>query len=167
MPFVAHQCRFLVTSAEAITAGLTDAHLALQPAPGTKTAGWLIGHLAVTGDFGRRLCGRPLMCPREWQRAFNPGSHPSADAASYPPMATLCATLRSVYADLITAGDAMDPAGLAAVNPFEPTRRNFATTGEFLQYLMTGHFAYHLGQLVAWRAVAGLPRVERPDLGVP
>ena len=167
MRSVAHQCRFLVASAEAVTAGLDDAHRALEPASGIKTAGWLIGHLAVTGDFGRRLCGRPVMCPRDWQRAFNPGSQPSTDASTYPPMATLCATLRSVYVDLSTAAGEMDPAALVAVNPFEPTRKNFATTGEFLQYLMTGHFAYHLGQLVAWRAAAGLPRIERPDLGVP
>jgi len=29
--------------------------------------------------------------------------------------------------------------------------------------LLTGHLAYHLGQLVAWRAGAGLGRLHRPD----
>mgnify|MGYP003577988096 CR=1 FL=1 len=44
------QCRHLLAQAEPILAGLEDAHLALEPRPGVKTAGWLVGHLAVTGD---------------------------------------------------------------------------------------------------------------------
>ena len=49
-------------------------------------------------------------------------------------------------------------AGLDGANPFAPVRDGFPTAGEFLAYLMTGHFAYHLGQLVAWRGAAGVGR---------
>ena len=83
------QCRHLLSLADAAFAGLEDAHLALEPRPGTKTAGWLIGHLAVTGDFGRRLCGRPPLCPVEWRAGFNPGSRPSPERSDYPPMSAL------------------------------------------------------------------------------
>ena len=55
------QCRFYLLQAERAFEGLGDEHRAMQPAVGTKTAGWLIGHLCVTGDFGRRLCGRKLL----------------------------------------------------------------------------------------------------------
>src|SRR5438034_6534034 len=47
------QCRYLLSLAEPILAGLDDSHCALEPQPGTKTAGWLVGHLAVSGDFAR------------------------------------------------------------------------------------------------------------------
>ena len=66
--------------------GLDDSHRHLQPTPAGKTAGWLIGHLSVTGDFARKLCGRPPICPAEWRAVFNPGTQPSTDAAVYPPM---------------------------------------------------------------------------------
>ena len=154
------QCGHLLSSAEKILDGLDDSHRALEPQPGTKTAGWLIGHLAVTGDFARRLYGRPPVCPVEWRAAFNPGSQPSHQASDYPPMATLSATFREVYADLAGAASETDPLSLTADNPYAPARGSFPTAGAFLAYLMTGHLGYHLGQLVAWRAAAGLGRLR-------
>ncbi len=157
------QCRYLVSLAEPILAGLDDSHRAVEPAVGTKTAGWLIGHLSVSGDFARRLCGRSVQCPNEWRAAFNPGSRPSMDPNTYPSMVTLCDTFRRVYADLCEAFVEADPAALAMANPFTPARADFPTAGDFVGYLMSSHLAYHLGQLVAWRAAAGLGRLQRPD----
>jgi hypothetical protein len=36
-----------------------------------------------------------------------------------------------------------------------PARQALPTSGDFVAYLMTGHFGHHLGQLLAWRAAAG------------
>lgn len=153
------QCRHLLALAERILTGLDDSHRALEPAPGTKTAGWLIGHLAVTGDFARRLCGRTPLCPTEWRPAFNPGSQPSTRPEDYPPMPALCEAFRTVYADLCAAAAEAAPESLAAPNPFAPARPDFPTAGAFLAYLLTGHLAYHLGQFATWRAAAGLGRL--------
>jgi hypothetical protein len=65
MNAIVAQCRYLLSLAESVLAGLDDSHRALEPRPGAKTAGWLIGHLAVSGDFARRLCGRPPLCPAQ------------------------------------------------------------------------------------------------------
>ena len=157
------QCRYLLSLAEPILTGLDDSHRALEPQTGTKTAGWLIGHLAVSGDFARRLCGRPPLCPVEWRSLFNPGTQPSPQPADYPQMSSLCETLRRVYADLCDAVTDADRQMLAGENPFAPARTAFPTSGEFVAYLMTGHLGYHLGQLVAWRGAAGLGRLRRPD----
>ena len=153
----AAQCRHLISQAEAAFKDLVDAHHALEPMPGVKTAGWLLGHLAVTGDFARKLCGRPAICPTEWRTQFNPGSHPSHDPASYPTMAALRDAFRAVYEDLAESASTAG-AGLDGPNPFAPTRAAFPTAGDFLGYMMTGHLAYHLGQFVAWRGAAGLAR---------
>ena len=163
-PYVA-QCRFLLSQADRALAGIGDDHRAMEPMPGTKTAGWLVGHLAVTGDFARRLCGRKPICPKEWRSLFNPGTTPSTDASQYPPMGDLCGMLRTVYTDLCEAAMTADAQTLAAENPFDPTRATFPTSGEFVVYLLTGHLAYHVGQLVAWRAAAGLGRIEPDGIG--
>ena len=152
------QCRALLRQADATVSGLDDSHRALEPVQGTKTAGWLIGHMAVTGDYGRKICGRSPICPKDWRAKFNPGTLPSHDAATYPPMAELTDTVRRVYVDLTDAAASLDSAALAAPNPFTPVLADFPSTGEFVAYLFTGHFAYHLGQLHAWRAAAGVPR---------
>jgi hypothetical protein len=157
------QCRYLLSLAEPILAGLDDSHRAFEPRPGAKTAGWLIGHLAVSGDFARRLCGRPPLCPADWRAAFNPGSEPSQQPNDYPALVALRDAFREVYADLCATASGVDPLSLASVNPFAPARAAFPTTGDFVAYLLTGHLAYHLGQLVTWRAAAGLGRLHRPD----
>ena len=152
------QCRFQLGAARAIMAGLDDSHRALEPQPGTKTAGWLIGHLSATGDYGRKICGRPALCPKEWRAKFNPGTQPSHDPAHYPPLAELVDTFRLVYADFMEGALQLDAAALASPNPFTPALAAFPTAGDFAAYLMTGHLGYHLGQLHAWRAAAGVPR---------
>lgn len=155
------QCRFLMREMEKIVSDLSDAHRALQPRPGAKTAGWLIGHIAVTGDFGRRLCGRTPLCPKEWRALFNPGSQPSANAEAYPSMELLCRTAQGVYIDLCDAVANADPASLAIENPYAPARADMPTADIFVRYLMSGHLAYHLGQLTEWRGAAGLsPRPQ-------
>src|SRR5262245_17932617 len=94
------QCRYLLSLAPSILADLEDSHRALEPRPGVKTAGWLVGHLAVSGDFARVLCGRPALCPPGWPSMFNPGSEPSPDPDTYPLMAMLCDSFRLVHEDL-------------------------------------------------------------------
>jgi hypothetical protein len=153
------QCRALLLLAERALAGLDDTHLATEPAAGAKTAGWLVGHLAVTGDFARRLCGRTALCPAEWRAAFNPGTTPSMHAADYPRMTDLGRAMIAVYRDLCDAALHASAAALTVENPYAPKREEFPTAGEFIAYILAGHFGYHLGQLVAWRAAAGLGRL--------
>jgi DinB superfamily len=157
------QCRYLLSVAELVFANLDDSHRALEPRPGMKTAGWLVGHLAVSGDFARVLCGRAALCPPGWRPLFNPGSEPSGDPNVYPAMAALCDAFRLVYADLLVATVEVDPSALSVANPFPPARAGFPTSGDFVAYLMSSHLAYHLGQLVAWRNAAGFRRPRRPD----
>jgi len=157
------QCGYLLSLADTILADLDDSHRALEPEPGMKTAGWLVGHLAVSGDYARGLCGRAPLCPAEWPLLFNPGSEASRDPDIYPTMTALCDLFRRVYTDLIEAAADADPVALSAANPFAPARSGFPTAGDFVAYLSGSHLAYHLGQLVAWRAAAGLGRLRRPD----
>ena len=157
------QCRYLIALAGPILDGLDDSHRAIEPMLGAKTAGWLLGHMTVSGDFARRLCGRAALCPHVWPANFNPGSQPARDAALYPPMETLRDTFLVVYRDLCEITPLVSRTLLAEPNPFAPARPHFPTVGDFLAYLMTAHLAYHLGQLVGWRAAAGLGRVRRPD----
>ena len=150
------QGRFILGQGKRLLADLTDDHLALEPIAGTKTAGWLVGHLSVTGDFGRRLCGLAPMCPKEWRALFNPGTFPSLDRSTYPPMAELRETVANVYYDFFaSAPDAPDDV-LALPNPYTPALNAFPTAGDFAAYLMTGHLAHHCGQLGSWHASAGL-----------
>ncbi len=154
MQAAAIQGAFLLKQYEGWLTDLDDRHLAHEPTPGAKTAGWLLGHLVITGDFARRLCGLPPRSPKEWRTLFAPGTTPSRDATTYPPMRELIDTFRTVYEDLVANAPTASAEALAAPNPFEPARPAFPTVGSFAAYIMTGHLGYHLGQLSIWRAAA-------------
>ena len=155
--------RYMLSLLDPMLVDVNDSHCALEPQPGAKTAGWLLGHLAVSGDFARRMCGRPSLCPTNWTKHFAPGSKPSLNPDDYPPIARLNAAVRQVYADLCVVAESASAETLAAPNPYAPARAAFPTVGLFVAYLMTAHLGYHLGQLAGWRAAAGLGRVPRPD----
>ncbi len=150
------QCRYLLRLAEGAVDDLDDSHAALSPMPGRKTAGWLIGHLVVTADGGRRICGREALCPKEWRRMFGRGSQPSAIRGEYPAMSQLRAMLTTTYDDLCDVALSMSPEFAAAVNPYEPARGEFPSIGLFVRWMLTGHLAYHLGQLTLWREATGM-----------
>jgi hypothetical protein len=150
---------FMLSEAEGLLRGLDDSHRALEPMPGAKTAGWLVGHLAFTGDYARRLCGRKPLCDESWRLRFAPSTKPSHDENTYPPMALLLSMFATVYSDLLAAAAEADRHTLSAANPYSAGRDRFPTVRDFLSYLMTAHLAYHLGQLSGWRAAAGLGRM--------
>jgi hypothetical protein len=162
MKLIAQQCRKNLADAEKLIARLDDSHRALEPHRGAKTAGWLLGHLATTGDFARRLCGGRPICPPAWRDTFKPGTQPSTNPDDYPTMSELGEAVRNVYGDLATRIPEVEPAVFAASNPYEVARARFPTTGEFVAYLASSHLAYHVGQLSTWCAVADLSgaRVE-------
>jgi len=149
---------FMLSQARPILDGLGDEHRGLEPMPGTKTAGWLVGHLAFTGDYGRRLCERKPLCDSSWTERFAPGTQPSHDHDSYPPMSEMVGMFGTVYTDLIAAASEAPRHVLSNPNPYTSARDRFPTVRDFLFHLMTSHLAYHLGQLATWRGAAGLPR---------
>lgn len=155
------QSKYLLSLTEPILTRLDDSQLSVAPQPGAKTAGWLIGHLAVTGDFGCRLCGQATVCPPDWRPRFNPGTHSSGDPRDYPPVEELCRNFRVVYERLGLAVASANAAVLDAANPYVPAQAAFPRIRDFVAYLLTGHLGYHVGQLVVWRK--SLERSRRMD----
>jgi hypothetical protein len=149
-------CQHLLGYAEPLLADLTDEHLPIADETNGKTAGWLIGHLCVTGDFMRRKAGRPPLTPKEWGPKFTIGSVPSRTGTDYPELAALRAAFDGIYRDLISVAPELPAELLASPSPFEPGRARFATFGAFLTWIMTGHLGYHVGKLYGWRGAAGL-----------
>jgi hypothetical protein len=152
MESAARSCAHLTKLGQSLIGDLTDADLAAPSTPGGKTAGWLIGHLCITGDFVRRKAGARPLTPKEWGPRFTIDTKPSAIASDYPPMAELRTAFENVYGDLIKLGPTLSSEILSGPSPFEQVRDRFPTMGAFLTWIMTGHLGYHLGQLSEWKA---------------
>ena len=149
---ISRSCAHLTKLGESLIGDLTDGDLAAPSTPNGKTAGWLVGHLCITGDFIRRKSGGTPMTPKEWGPKFNMGTKPSTLTSDYPPMSELRTAFKNVYADLAKLAPTLSEELLAGPAPFEPVRDRFPTFGSFLSWIMTGHLGYHLGQLSEWKA---------------
>lgn len=160
MEDAARACAHLSKLGVELIRDLTDSDLSSRSAPNGKTAGWLLGHLCVSGDFVRRKCGGAPFTPKEWGAKFAPGTQPYSSASDYPPMAELRTAFEKVYNDLASIAPATPQDLLAGPAPFErlpdgalqQARTRFPTFGAFLTWIMTGHLGYHLGQLSEWKA---------------
>ena len=142
---------------ETLLADVSDDELAVQPMPGINPPRWIAGHLAVVADGLLKMVGGDPVCPPECNAAFDGGSTANAAGAPAPTKAELLATLRENERRLVPRLDALTAEFLSGPNevPFERARKAFPTKAEMFAFLMTSHFAVHLGQLSAWRRMTG------------
>ncbi|MGB0596337.1 MAG: DinB family protein [Rubripirellula sp.] len=78
------------------------------------------------------------------------------DGTIYPAMDEVVQFCLSGYRAASEALKAADDQCFHAENPNEAMRAKFPTNGAMLGFYVGGHFMMHMGQLSAWRRVAGL-----------
>lgn len=119
---------------------------------------WLTGHIATSLDrMTAGAIGAPRVLPDRYVELFAIGSKPVADAAAYPPLAELLASLTKATDAAVARIHNLADSDLARPLPQElPVARIFPTLG----VLLTGavyHTAYHTGQISMLRRAQGLP----------
>lgn len=151
---------------EQLAADLSEEQFVLQPGPGMNPPAWILGHVAVVGNFalsildGLGVEAEAVDLPG-WRENFGIGSEPLAYADGFtPPTADeLRAAVKETH-DRVHAATARVTAEMAA-SPLgiERLAGRFPTHGDLLTHLLTTHDAVHWGQLSAWRKAADLPGV--------
>lgn len=136
---------------------VTGDELSKHPLPGMNPPRWILGHLAVSADFGLQLLGREPVLPPEWHHAFGPGSDNEAADGPRPTKDELLSAVRDGHQRLLAALEEADESQLAQPHgiAFAGLDKGFPTRGDLLAFLMGGHEAFHIGQLSAWRRASG------------
>jgi len=145
--------------ARKLVADLRPDQMALQPAAGMNHPAWVLGHLALTADMLGGMLGCEPLCPPEWQTLFGMDSTPSDDPAAYPSRDELLTTLEKAHTAIAAAVERLPEDRWGEPTPLEAVRGFLPTFGDAIVFVTTSHEMMHLGQLSAWRRVAGLPRV--------
>ena len=109
--------------------------------PGTKTAGWRIGHLAVSGDFARDLLGRPSFVLNRVAGAVQ--SRQPAFRECLDDVTVDTAVRLEVYRTS-SVGRRIRRCSPPRTQ-LGPAQPQFPTAGDFVAYLISSHLAYHLG----------------------
>ncbi|SFH60417.1 DinB family protein [Planctomicrobium piriforme] len=151
------QNKFLLGYTDGLVRDVADERFTEQPLPKVNHPAWILGHLAYAGDGCVGLLGGDKTLSPEWLELFKGGTSLTDVRSNYPSKDELLASLRKRYetaqalAERITPEQAMAPNGHARLKESMPQVQDLAS------FLLTGHFAVHLGQLSMWRRMIGLP----------
>jgi hypothetical protein len=121
---------------------------------------WILSHLAVVNDYCLKNLGEQRILPAEWHKRFRPGATPKDDPSPLPSKAELLETLEAGRRRISEAVAKADPEKME-----QPQNSDFfkdspvKTIGDVVAHLLTTHFAFHLGQISAWRRLEGQPFV--------
>ena len=149
--------QFLVQCCRLLVADIADERLAEQPLPDVNHPAWILGHLAFSADRASSLLGAAKELPADWTALFGPGSKPSATRSDYPAREELLRAVEDGFERLRRQAAAATPEQLAQPSTSPSTKEALPTIQDGVAFLLTGHLGVHLGQLSAWRRMAGLP----------
>lgn len=126
-----------------------------QPVPRCNHVLWVLGHLAWTDDYFVYLqTGTSSALSDEWNKSMGMGSTPVADAAAYPPIATVMDKLAERREALLGWFKSLTPSQLAA--PITGNLAQFAPTFAALMSSLAWHEGLHSGQISVIRKALGL-----------
>ena len=131
------------------------------PGGGLNPPVWLLGHVAVVGNFALTVAdAEPVDLPG-WRENFGKDSEPLVYTAGFTPPTgdALRAAVRDTHDRVLEATATLDAAFLNQPVGLDRLADRFPKKGDLLTHLLTTHDAVHWGQLSAWRRAAGLPRV--------
>ena len=148
--------KFLLEYFESLVKDLPTEGLAEQGGGTGHSALWLLGHMAISVDFGNKVLGQETVCPARWFVVFGPGSSDEIKNPEKYDAAEMIEIIRTGYPKLQELSQVADESLLAEPHPVEMLQNtSLKTKGDFLGHLLTTHLSMHLGQLSFWRRLQG------------
>jgi DinB superfamily len=137
---------------------IDDSLLSRPLADNGNPPAFTLGHLAIVNDYALKSFGEPRLAPAEWHKRFRPGASPKDDPSPLPSKAELLQLLETGGQKIREAATKADPERMN-----QPHNSDFfkdtpvKTVADTVAHLMTSHFAFHIGQISAWRRLQGKP----------
>ena len=144
--------QFLLDYFDGLIADLPETGLEVQGGGKGHSALWLLGHIALSADFGRMMLGAETKSPPRWMVAFGPGSSDEIkNPSQYDPQEFIDAT-RTGYVEVQQLAEQANPETMQEPHGVEILAgTKVATKGDLVAHILTAHLAMHLGQLSFWR----------------
>jgi hypothetical protein len=150
--------QFFLDYFERLIKDLPQDGLAEQGGGTGHSALWLLGHMAVSVDYGRMVLGLERICPAKWMVAFGTGSSDEIKNSGKYDIKQMIETIRTGYPGLQEAAANADPDAMQQPHQVEVLKGSkLVTNADVLAHLLTTHFAMHAGQLSYWRRLQGKP----------
>ena len=120
---------------------------------------WILGHLAYSYSLTNSILTNKKEDLRKWKSLFGTGSRPIPIITAYPNTKELVDSFKNQRDELAYSSRNLTLAHYIKENNAQCYKDSLPTLGDLLSYTMIGHTGYHVGQLVAYRTIHGLPRI--------
>jgi DinB superfamily len=151
---------FMYGTLQRLLADVDEAGFQRPLCEGGNSPAWTLAHLAVVNDAALRNLGAERVAPVEWHKRFRPGASPKDDAAPLPTKAEVLETLETGRRRIAEAVTKVDPEKMSQPHNVEILKDTpLKTLGDVMDHLLTTHFAFHVGQVSAWRRLDGKPYI--------
>lgn len=125
----------------------------------SNSPNWIVGHLALSMDFGLSLLGETPASVARYMPLYGPGSSGGQLADAAFAKQELLDQLVSGGDQLRNKMDCVDPSVLEKPQGTPFLAAELPTVGALLSHIITTHLAMHTGQLSHWRRAEGMSSV--------
>ena len=117
---------------------------------------FILGHLSYYAGMAMQLLGGDMELSDEDTELYQHGAECKSDPALYPSKDAAIAAFNeriNTVADFI---ETCDEAAFAKSSAETPFFEKMPTMGAVATFMLVGHVPFHLGQISAWRRIAGM-----------
>lgn len=162
---IADSCRLAMSYTEKLLVGIDQTQFARFAAPGgtvvvSNHPAFVLGHLSLYPGRMLRQWGQDphaVDVPTSFETVFSKDAQCEDDPEGliYPGKDEICEAYFRGYRTVIERLRELDDQILQSPNPNEVMKPRFPTLGSMHAFYAGGHLMVHLGQLSAWRRMAG------------
>ena len=117
---------------------------------------FVLGHLGYYAGFAMQMLGGDITFGPDEATLYEHGTECEDDASKYPSKDDAIAAFNTrinMVADFV---EQCDESAFEASSEGTPFESRFPTMGAVVAFMLIGHVPFHLGQISAWRRVAGM-----------
>lgn len=117
---------------------------------------FILGHTAYYAGVCMQMLGGDIELSDEEEALYAHGKECADDASLYPSKATTITAFNERISTVADFLESVDDSTFHASSEDTWFAEKFPTMGGGAAFMMIGHIMFHLGQLSAWRRVAGM-----------
>ena len=153
---IAPPTRFMTSFAALLVDDVDPAHWASRHGTTINHPAFVLGHCAYYAAICMQMLGGDMQTTEDEAALFNQEAECLDDASIYPDKATTIAAFNDRIAAVADFIESCDESVFAGSSENTPFAQRFPTLGGVAAFMLIGHIPFHLGQLSAWRRVAGM-----------
>ncbi len=117
---------------------------------------FVLGHVAYYAGVAMQILGGDIELSDHDATLYQHGAPCSTDASIYPEKDAAIAAFNERLETVATFIESCDESVFARSSKDTPFAQRFSTLGGVATFMLIGHISFHLGQISAWRRVAGM-----------